>query len=103
MHGELPILGFRIGSFAYLTDTNFIPDQTIAQLEGVEIIILDALRQKPHHSHFSLEESIAAAQRIGAKSTYFTHMSHLMGPTSEWEKLLPEGIFPAYDGLQFEL
>ena len=103
MHGKLPILGFRIGNFAYLTDTNQIPESTLNQLQNLDILVLDALREKPHHSHFSLQGAIEAAQSIDAKKTYFTHLSHLMGTTSEWEKKLPSSIYAAYDGLEFEL
>ena len=103
MHGRLPILGFRIGKFAYLTDTNHIPEETLPFLQDLDILILDALRKSNHHSHFNLEEAINAAEIINADKTYFTHLSHLMGPTSEWEKMLPPKIYSAYDGLQFEL
>ena len=103
MHGRLPVLGFKIARFAYLTDTNFIPESTLDHLSDLEIIVIDALRQKKHHSHYSLEESLEAIEMIGPKKAFLVHMSHRMGPTSKWEKKLPENVYPGYDGLQFEL
>ncbi|MEE9372981.1 MAG: MBL fold metallo-hydrolase [Saprospiraceae bacterium] len=102
-HGRLPILGFRIGKFGYFTDTNEIPNSTIAELSELDVLVLDALRPTPHHSHFSLEEAIIMTKRIAPQRAYFTHVSHLMGPTSIWEKKLPRNIYPTYDGLQFEV
>lgn len=104
MHGRLPILGFIVNDkLAYLTDTNHIGDEEKEELADLEVLILDMLRQKSHHSHFSLEQSVQAAQEIGAASTYFLHMSHLMGPTKEWEQILPPDVYPTYDGLTFDL
>ena len=103
VHGDLPILGFRIGDFAYLTDTNFIPDETLHLLSGVKILVLDALREKKHHSHFSVEEAISAIGKIRPDRSYLTHISHLLGPISRWDQQLPKGIYGAYDGLEFEL
>lgn len=103
-HGNLPILSFVIqDQIAYLTDTNDIPEDTAERIENIPVLILDMLRKKRHHSHFSLDEAIQAAASIHAERTYFIHMSHLMGPTKEWESSLPEDIFPSYDGLSFEL
>jgi phosphoribosyl 1,2-cyclic phosphate phosphodiesterase len=102
-HGNLPILAYRIGRWAYLTDTNEIPDETFEDLEDLDVLIIDALRRKGHHSHFSLSESIKAVKRIAPKRAYFIHMSHLLGPTAEWEQDLPLHVYPSYDGLQFEL
>jgi phosphoribosyl 1,2-cyclic phosphate phosphodiesterase len=97
-HGGRPILGLRFGAFAYLTDCSRIPDESWPLLEGLDILVLDALREKPHPTHFSLSEAIAAAQRIAPKRTYFTHMCHDLGHAATSARL-PEGIELAYDGL----
>ena len=102
MHGKMPVLGFRNGPFAYVTDVNYISPKSFEKLKGVEILVLSALRIKPHHSHYHLEEAIEVAQKIGAEKVYFTHISHLMGLQAEVSKLLPPGIRLAYDGLILE-
>lgn len=99
-HGKMTVLGFRIGDFAYCTDVNFIPDESFTLLRNLKVLILDALRFKPHPTHFSVEEAIAAARKIGARETYFTHISHQIHH-EETEAQLPEGIHLAYDGLKF--
>ena len=98
-HGDLDVLGFKVGSFAYITDANDIPEQTIRKIQGAETLVLNALHQKDHHSHFNLEEAIAVASQIGAKNTYLIHMSHLMGRHEEVGKLLPPNYHFAFDGL----
>lgn len=101
LDGELAVLGFRFGSFAYVTDCKEIPEESFARLDGVEILILGALRYTPHPTHFSFAEALAAAERIGARRTYFTHMNHDVdygAPAVE----LPPGVELAYDGLSFE-
>lgn len=103
MHGKLPVLGFRIKDFVYLTDLNWISEAELKKLEGVKILILDALHKKKHHSHFNLSQAMEMAERIGAKKTYFTHMSHRMGLHNKVSKELPEGIELAYDGLSFSI
>lgn len=100
MHYKLPVLGFRIGGFTYITDANFISEEELAKIKGSDILVLNALRKEKHISHFTLEEAIEVAQKTNAKKTYFTHLSHQMGFHKEVEKELPEGIFLAYDGLQ---
>ncbi len=97
-HGKLPILGFRVGNFAYLTDTNRIPDTSLPLLEGLDVLVLDALRHEPHRTHFTIEEAIDMAHQIGARQTYFTHMTHSILHAEEDAKL-PEGIALGYDGL----
>ncbi len=99
MHGKLPIHGFRVDNVAYITDASHISDETLAQLQGLEVLVLNALRPQPHYSHFSLPEALEVAQRIGAKRTYFTHLSHLMGRHVQAEASLPAGIRLAHDGL----
>jgi phosphoribosyl 1,2-cyclic phosphate phosphodiesterase len=101
-HGNLPVLGFRIGSFAYLTDCNRIPDESFALLDGVRTLIIDALRHRPHSTHFSVSEATAVAARIGAKRTYFTHICHDLGHAAT-SASLPAGVELAYDGLVLEI
>jgi phosphoribosyl 1,2-cyclic phosphate phosphodiesterase len=101
-HGRLPVLGFRIGSFAYLTDCNCIPDASWPLLDGVRTVILDALRHRPHSTHFSVSEALAASKRLGAERTYFTHICHDLGH-AETNAHLPAGVELAYDGLVLEV
>ena len=99
-HGNLPILGYRIGDTAYLTDVNGIPEAALEQLKGCNYLILDALHRKVHHSHFNLEQAISWAKEINAKHTYFIHMSHYMGKHEDVERELPERMHLSYDGLR---
>lgn len=99
MHGRTPVLGFRVGAFAYLTDCNAIPETTLAALHGLDVLVLDALRHRSHPTHFSLSEAVLMAQRIGARQTYFTHMCHDLGHATTCAGL-PEGVTLAYDGLR---
>lgn len=101
-HGRLPILAFKVGSLAYVTDTNNIPEETKKELQNIDILILDALHQYEHHSHFNLSQAISAIQELQPDKAYLIHMSHMLGPTEQWSKRLPAGIFASYDGLQFE-
>lgn len=98
-HGELPIHGYRVEDLAYITDANRIPEETMNRLKNLEVLILNALRIKPHYSHFALSEALEVAHQIGAKRTYLTHLSHLMGNHSAVNQRLPEGVSLAYDGL----
>jgi phosphoribosyl 1,2-cyclic phosphate phosphodiesterase len=98
LHGELEIAGFRFGNAAYLTDISAIPEGSFALLEGLDHLVLSALRYKPHPSHATLEQALGWARRIGAKQTWLTHMSHDLGH-EETNRSLPEGIALAYDGL----
>lgn len=101
MHYKLPVLGFRINNFTYVTDANHISDTEMGKIKGSEIFVLNALRKEKHISHFNLEEAIATAHTAGAGCTYFTHISHLLGLHIEVEEELPAGIQLAYDGLEF--
>jgi phosphoribosyl 1,2-cyclic phosphate phosphodiesterase len=101
-HGILPVLGFRLGSFAYLTDCNQVPDESVALLGGVRTLIIDALRHRPHSTHFSVDEATAMAARIGAERTYLTHISHDLGHAATCASL-PDGVELAYDGLVLEI
>jgi phosphoribosyl 1,2-cyclic phosphate phosphodiesterase len=97
-HGVRTIFGFRFGRFAYLTDCSAIPDGSWPLLEGLDVVVIDALRQRPHASHFSLDQAVAAATRIGARRTFFTHMAHDLGHAATCARL-PEGMALAHDGL----
>ena len=102
MHGPRPILGYRLGSFAYLTDCNRIPDPSWPLLEGVRTLVLDALRDRPHTTHFSLDEALRVAERIAPERTYFTHICHEL-PHAATCARLPAGVELAYDGLVLEV
>jgi phosphoribosyl 1,2-cyclic phosphate phosphodiesterase len=99
MHHKLPVLAFRCGDFAYITDANAIPEEHFAHLEGLNTLVLDALQPEPHLSHFTLDQAVEVAHRIGAAKTYFTHISHRMGLTLERNAKLPKGMELGYDGL----
>ncbi|HXD17453.1 MAG TPA: MBL fold metallo-hydrolase [Vicinamibacterales bacterium] len=101
-HGRLPILGFRFGSFAYLTDCNRIPDESWALVDGVDTLILDALRDEPHETHFTLGEAVAVVEQIAPRRAYFTHMTHDL-PHAKTNARLPAGIELAYDGLVLDI
>ena len=103
MHHKLPVFGFRIGDFTYLTDLNYIADEELEKVYGTKILILDALQRTAHISHFTLDQAVALAQRIGADRTYFTHISHKLGLHREVENELPTNIRLGYDGLQIRL
>jgi len=97
-HGEMEIAGFRVGSVAYLTDVSGIPEQSFARLEGLEHLVLSALRYKPHPSHATVEQALGWARRVGAKKTWLTHIAHELGHEAT-NRTLPEGVMLAYDGL----
>jgi phosphoribosyl 1,2-cyclic phosphate phosphodiesterase len=101
-HGDRGILGLRLGAFAYLTDCSRIPDGSWALLEGLDLLVLDALRETPHPTHFSLKEAIAAASRIAPRRTCFTHMCHDLAHEATCARL-PAGMELAYDGLVVNL
>lgn len=103
VHLKLPVLGFRIGDFSYITDANFISEETIEKLRGTNVLVLNALQQEPHISHFTLTEAIQVAQKVGAHKTYFTHLSHKMGLHADVSKILPPNIEIAFDGLSLNL
>lgn len=102
MHGEMPVLGFRFGRFAYCTDVNFIPDSSMSLLRDLDVLILDGLRYDPHPMHFSIAEAIEWAARIGAGETYLTHLTHAVSHARASAEL-PRGVGLAYDGQFFEL
>lgn len=108
-HGKLDIYGWRIGNFAYITDTNFIPEETFKKLKGVNYLVLNALRPSVHPTHFSIEEAVKAVNKIGAKKAYLTHICHALSHR-DYQKLVNQlndkignrccQISPAYDGLE---
>lgn len=98
MHGDLEIVGYRFGSAAYLTDVSNIPEESFALLEGLDHLVLSALRYKPHPSHATVDQALGWAQRIGAKQTWLTHIAHELGHQATNETL-PPGVALAYDGL----
>jgi phosphoribosyl 1,2-cyclic phosphate phosphodiesterase len=99
MHHRMPVLGFRFGDFAYITDANFIPDSSMKLLEGLDVLVLNALRKEPHISHFTLQQALDLVKVLQPKQAYFTHISHLLGQHEEIETSLPGGVALAYDGL----
>ena len=99
MHGTRPIYGYRIGGFAYLTDCSAIPDASWPLLEGLDVVVLDALRERPHPSHFSLDQAVEAAARIGARQTLFHPHGARPGPRRRPAPGCPSGMALAYDGL----
>ena len=103
MHYKLPVLGFRIKDFTYITDANFISPEEIEKIRGTKILVLNALQHEPHISHFTLPEAMEIAEEIGAEQTYFTHMGHRMGKHAEVSKMLPAHMAFAYDGLQLTI
>jgi len=103
MHFQLPVLGFRIADFTYITDAKTVSDVEKAKIKGTKVLVINALQQEKHISHFTLEEALAFAQEIGAEKTYFTHISHRLGTHQKISELLPAGVELAYDGLYIEL
>lgn len=103
MHGRLPILGYRIGKMAYITDMLTMPEEEYEKLHGLDCLVMNALRIKPHPTHQSLDEALKNVARIQAKHTYFIHMSHHIGLHREVEQSLPSHIHLAYDGLTIEV
>jgi len=103
MHHKLPILGFRISDFTYMTDTNYIEPEEKEKIKGSKIIVINALRKKKHISHFNLEEALELIKELKPEQAYLTHISHLMGRQAEVEKELPDNVKFAYDGLTINL
>jgi phosphoribosyl 1,2-cyclic phosphate phosphodiesterase len=101
-HGQLPIIAFKIGSLAYITDAKKIDQEVIQQLYGVDCLVINALRYKEHHSHLNMEECLQIIKLINPKITYIIHLSHQMGLHSEIESTLPDQVYLAYDGLSID-
>jgi phosphoribosyl 1,2-cyclic phosphate phosphodiesterase len=100
-HGDYPIEAYRFGSAAYITDFSSIPDETLAQLHGLDILILDALRHYPHPTHSTLENSLKIVEQLKPQRAFFTHMSHDL-PHEATNATLPENVRLSYDGLKLE-
>jgi len=103
MHYRLPVLGFRIGEFAYLTDANYISEAEKEKLIGVKFLVVNALRREQHISHFTLAQAIELINDLSPRMGYLTHISHQMGLSAIWKEELPPHIQPAYDGLVLEM
>jgi len=101
-HGDRTVLGYRVGPIAYLTDAKAIPEAALARLVGLEVLVLNALLPRPHPLHLSIPEAVAAAQRIGARRTFLTHLTHAT-LHAELAASLPAGVTPAYDGLVIDV
>ena len=102
MHYKLPVLGYRFGKIAYCTDMNYIPEEEFGKLHDLDHFVINCVKHGKHISHYSLEEAIEVAQRVGAKHTWLTHLSHQLPAYEELAAQLPDGILPAYDGLVLE-
>lgn len=99
-HMQLPVLGFRLNNFSYITDANVIPEETLEKLRGTEVLVLNALQREKHVSHFNLEEALQMVDLIRPGKTYFTHISHKLGLHADVERELPLNVSLAFDGLQ---
>ena len=103
LHYKMPVKGFRIDNFAYITDANHIAPEELAKLKGLEVLVINALRKEPHPSHFNVSEALEIVNTIRPKQVYFTHISHLLGKHDTVNKELPDGVQIGWDGLSFEL
>ena len=103
LHYKLPVLGFRIRDFTYITDAKTVSEQEKEKIKGSKILVVNALQKQEHISHFTLDEAIAFAKEIGAEKTYFTHISHRLGKHYDVSKMLPENIKLTYDGLKLQI
>ncbi len=103
MHFQMPVFGYRIGDFTYITDANSISEEEKAKIRGSKVLVLNALRREKHPSHFNLPEAIALATELGAEKTYFTHISHQLGLHEDINRELPAGMQLAYDGLKIDI
>jgi phosphoribosyl 1,2-cyclic phosphate phosphodiesterase len=103
MHHKLPIFGYRIKDFTYITDANYIPEIEKEKIKDSKVLVLNALRIKKHLSHFNLEEALSIIEEIKPEKAYLTHISHYLGFYKEVEKMLPSNVFLSYDGLSIEI
>ncbi len=103
MHYKMPVFGYRVGSFGYITDANQISDEELLKLIGVEVLVINALRETTHISHFSLEEALEIIKRVAPKQAFLTHLSHQMPAHEQLEKKLPNNVSPAFDGMVVEI
>ncbi|HEY1047404.1 MAG TPA: MBL fold metallo-hydrolase [Bacteroidia bacterium] len=103
LHYKLPVLGFRVGDFTYITDANFISETEKEKIKGSRVLVLNALRKEKHISHYTLDEAIALVKELEVPTAYFTHISHQLGLHNDVNSSLPDGMQLAYDGLQIEI
>jgi len=103
MHYRLPVLGFRIGQFAYITDANYISEEEMEKLIGVKYLVINALRKEKHISHFTLEQALQLIRQLSPKRAYLTHLSHQMGLHADVQKELPANVLVGYDGLVVDI
>lgn len=103
MHGDLQVFGYRIDDFAYLTDVKTIEKSEIEKLKGLKVLVVNALREEPHNTHFNLEEALDFIALVQPEKTYLTHISHILGFHEEVQKKLPENVFLAYDNLEITI
>ncbi|MDB9775908.1 MBL fold metallo-hydrolase [Vicingaceae bacterium] len=103
MHYKLPVLGFRINDFTYITDANFIAEEEKAKIKGTKVLVIDALRKEKHISHYNLEEALELIKELEVEQAYLIHISHLLGKYDEEMPLLPKGVELAYDGLKITI
>lgn len=101
LHYQMPVKGFRVKNFVYITDAKTVEEKEFEKLKGVEVLVINALRIEPHISHFNLEEALDFIKRVKPRKAYLTHISHLFGTHKEIEAMLPENVYVAYDGLRF--
>ncbi|WP_248723005.1 MBL fold metallo-hydrolase [Seonamhaeicola sp. ML3] len=102
-HGSLQVFGFKFGDFAYLTDMKTVKKKEVEKIKGIKVLVVNALRDKAHHSHFNLEEALDFIKEVSPKRAYLTHISHMLGFHDEVESKLPENVFLAYDELQITI
>ena len=103
LHGKLHILGYRIGPLAYITDASSVLQSTIERLEGVDTLVINALRREPHFAHFSVDDALALVDAVKPRRTYLTHFAHHIGLHAALAESLPPGVVPAYDGLSITI
>lgn len=103
LHYKLPVFGFRVEGFTYITDANYISDEELEKVKGSEVLVINALQKEPHISHFTLEEALEVIEKVNPRKAYLTHISHKLGLHSEIDKELPQNVSLAYDGLKIEL
>jgi len=103
LHHKLQVFGFRFDNFAYLTDMKTVPDEEVKKLENLDVLVVNALREEPHISHFNLEEALQFIEKVNPKRAYLTHISHLLGFHDDVQQKLPENVFLAYDNLKITI
>lgn len=103
LHGDLQVFGYRVEDFAYLTDVKTIEESEIQKLKGLKVLVINALREEPHQTHFNLKEALDFITLVQPEKTYLTHISHLLGFHEEVQRKLPENVFLAYDNLEITI